>query len=138
MRARRGAFNESPRAIDPVAERRNSGRARARQVQQLAVQSLQLGSDGNSIPMAFFGCYCLALGYLVLDAPFLPRLLGWLLLLTGTIWLIDSIGTLVSPQFGRGIGLYLLPVGAAGELALALWLTIKGVNATSWLATEEA
>src|SRR5690349_20788575 len=38
-------------------------------------------------PLAFFGPYCLLIGYLILRSTFLPRALGLLMMLDGVGWL---------------------------------------------------
>ena len=44
------------------------------QLQALALTSLRLHAYGYNISTAFFGCYCIALGYLIVRSVFLPEL----------------------------------------------------------------
>jgi Domain of unknown function (DUF4386) len=78
----------------------------------------------NALP--FFACYCLLLGYLILRSTFLPRILGVLMVLAGLGWLI-----FLSPIAGR-LSTYIDVLGFVAELALMLWLVIKGVNEQRW------
>src|ERR1700751_4818068 len=47
-------------------------------------------------PLAFFGCYCLLIGYLIFRSTFLPRLLGALMAFGGLGWL-----TFISPALSQ-------------------------------------
>jgi hypothetical protein len=78
----------------------------------------------NALP--FFACYCLLLGYLILRSTFLPRILGALMVLAGLGWLM-----FLSPLAGR-LSTYIEVLGFVAELALMLWLVIKGVNEQHW------
>ena len=78
----------------------------------------------NSV--AFFGPYCLLIGYLIFRSTFLPRILGVLMALAGVGWLI-VLSTLAS-QLSR----YLEILGFLAEASLMLWLIVKGVNIPRW------
>lgn len=90
--------------------------------------TLRLGAQANSIAMTFFGTYCVLLGTLLLRTRLMPPLIGALLLLSGTCWLIDSLGSILLPELARSVRMYLMPVGAFGELTLAGWLAFKGIS----------
>jgi hypothetical protein len=81
--------------------------------------------------MVFFGCYCLLLGYLIFKSTFLPRIIGVLLAIAGTCYLINSLAAFIAPQFAARLYPYILIPGGA-ELVLAFWLLIFGVNAAKW------
>ena len=78
-------------------------------------------------PLVFFGCYCLLIGYLILESTFLPRALGALMLCAGLGWL-----TFLSPSLGRALYPYNLAPGIIGEGALTVWLLAFGVKASAW------
>lgn len=78
-------------------------------------------------PLAFFGCYCLAIGYLILRSEFLPRILGLLMALGGLGWL-----TFISPQLSAHLVPYNMAPGVIGETALTVWLLAMGVNVRHW------
>jgi hypothetical protein len=80
----------------------------------------------KTISLAFFGCYCLLLGYLIYTSTFLPRLLGALLSIAGAGWLI-----FLSP-LGTPLSTYLKILGFVAEASLMLWLIVKGVNSQRW------
>lgn len=84
-------------------------------------------APANLSPLWFFGFYCLLIGYLVVRSNFLPKFLGWLMLLAGLGWL----GFLYPPIEDR-FSVYIEVLGILAEAVLMLWLVIKGVNAQRW------
>ena len=85
-----------------------------------------LGSSSLN-PLAFFGCYCLVIGYLILRSTFLPQILGVLLAFGGLGWL-----TFISPALSSYLSPYNMAPGVLGESVLTLWLLTVGVNAQRW------
>jgi hypothetical protein len=77
--------------------------------------------------LAFFGVYCLLIGYLIFNSTFLPRVLGVLMMFGGLGWL-----TFVSATFAASVAPYNLFPGMLGEGALTLWLLVKGVDSAKW------
>jgi uncharacterized membrane protein len=77
--------------------------------------------------LAFFGFYCLLIGYLIFRSTFLPRALGVLMAFGGLGWL-----TFLSPALSKSLSPYNLAPGILGELALTLWLLVFGVNEQRW------
>jgi hypothetical protein len=76
--------------------------------------------------LAFFGPYCLLIGYLIFRSTFLPRTLGVLMALAGGGWLI-----VLSPLASQ-LSTYLEILGFLAEASLMLWLIVKGVNIPRW------
>ena len=76
--------------------------------------------------LAFFGPFCLLIGYLILRATFLPRILGVLMALAGVGWLL-----LLAPV-AIYLSTYLKVLGFVAEASLMLWLVVMGVNEQRW------
>jgi hypothetical protein len=76
--------------------------------------------------LAFFGPYCLLIGYLIFASTFLPRTLGVLMAAAGAGWLI-----FLSPLVIH-LSTYLKILGLFAEASLMLWLIVKGVNVQRW------
>ena len=94
----------------------------AHQVQAAALLSVILYRSVFQISFVLFACFELVIGFLILRSTFLPRWLGW--------WLIaGGIGglTLLWPPLAMSIWPLLVAAGA-GELALPVWLLVKGVD----------
>lgn len=107
--------------------------------ENFSVLTLTLRSNviGGNVVLMFFGFYCLSLGFLVVDAKFLPRILGVLLALAGVAWLARSFLTFLMPDVAREVSTYLLATAGIGEILFTLWLLLFGVNATKWHAQAE-
>ena len=97
------------------------------QLRALALMFLELNTQAGNICVVFFGVYCLLIGYLIFRSAFLPRILGVLMALAGLGWL-----TFLSPPLANHLSPYNLVLGFLAELALMLWLLVRGVNVQRW------
>ena len=102
------------------------------QLQAMAMTAITLQLQVFSIAMVFFGVQCLSIGYLVAQSTFLPRVLGILLGLGGTGYVIASFASFLIPSFGPHLIQFVLPVALIGEGSLTLWLLVKGLNIQRW------
>jgi len=102
------------------------------QLQALSLAALKLQSQVFPIGMIFFGIQCISIGYLVARSTFLPRILGVLLAIGGTCYVIVSFANFLAPSFGPRLVPFLMPIALIGEGALGGWLLIKGVDVQSW------
>jgi hypothetical protein len=101
----------------------------ADQLQALAALFLDLYAHGFSIAHIFWGLWLFPLGYLVFKSGFLPKVIGLLLIVAGLGYLVDfTLFFLFLP----GITVTVSEFTFVGEVALILWLLIKGVNAEQW------
>ena len=94
---------------------------------------LELSRFGNLVAALFFGLWLFPLGLLVFRSGFLPRVLG-VLLMVGTFgYLILFVQAFLFPGHERTLWSNpFLAVTHVAELALLLWLLIKGVNVERW------
>lgn len=99
--------------------------------QALAYLTLRLQSNGYTISLIFFGCFGLSLGYLILSARFMPRLIGALMVVAGFCYTVNSMAAFLAPELSS---FYLLLPVLAGEGSLALWMFFVGVNDAKWRA----
>lgn len=99
------------------------------QLQAMALLALKAHAVGFGIALMFFGPSCIALGYLIFKSGFLPRVLGILITIAGACYLINSFTLILSPPLAS---ILILVPAFIGELSLALWLTVKGVNVPKW------
>jgi Domain of unknown function (DUF4386) len=102
------------------------------QLQAAALFALRLHNDAYAISLVFFGFACLALGYLIFWSRFLPRWLGALMALAGISYLLNNFALFLDPALGATLFSFLFAPMFIAELALALWLAIKGVNVGKW------
>jgi hypothetical protein len=101
------------------------------QLQGAAYLSLRMFDYGYMIALAFFGCFCLVIGYLILRSTFFPRLVGPLLITEGLCYLTNSFAHFIAPAVGDRVFPFLLVSGLA-EVSFCLTLLIAGVNVQRW------
>lgn len=88
---------------------------------------LDLQKTGISIASIFWGLWLLPFGYLVIRSDFLPKILGVLLIVDGTAYVLDFFTALLAPNFGFAFTDFVF-----GELLIMLWLVIRGLDAEKW------
>ncbi|MEX2232117.1 MAG: DUF4386 domain-containing protein [Cyclobacteriaceae bacterium] len=72
--------------------------------------------------LVFFGIYMNLLGFLVLQAKYVPTIMGIFLILTGAGYIIDNLKYFFYPEIDTGF----LWFTYFGELVFMFWLLIKG------------
>ena len=95
------------------------------QLDGLALLSVTTYRIGFVTAQLFFSAWLFPLGWLVLRSGFLPRFLGWLLLLDGVAVLVWFLQALLAPDY-PAISYPAWAVGFIAELGLALWLLVRG------------
>jgi hypothetical protein len=90
------------------------------------LEQLHYGLAGLS-PLVFFGPFCVLLGVLILRSRFLPRWLGWPLIVAGLGWL-----AYLNPEVAQHASIVIFPVGFLAEFVLMLWLLLRGVDESRW------
>src|SRR5215469_7139409 len=98
---------------------------------------IRMHGQANGINQLFWGLWLLPFGSLVVSSRFLPRWLGYWLLLDGVAWATISVSWFLAPDYQDDLFLYLQPVFLA-ELAAMLWLLIIGVREPRVLAEPKA
>ena len=102
------------------------------QLSTLAYLPLRLHGYGFGLSLIFFACFCLVMGYLIFRSEYLPKALGVLLQIAGLCYLINSFAQLEAPDFADRIFPAILAPAFVGELSLAVWLSVRGVDAEKW------
>ena len=99
------------------------------QRQDLAMLFLKINDYGVLTLEAFWGLWLFPLGILVYRSRFLPRFLGVWLIITGFFYLGLSFTSIMLPQYKDMVlnSVFALPA-EIGEVALMLWLLIKGAK----------
>lgn len=114
------AGGSHPGAFDPL------------QSPALAHLALIMHDIAFNIALIFFGVGCLVDGYLIFKSGYLPKLIGLLMQLAGTCYLIACFSALLAPAFADMITPAILIPPLIGETSFCLWLLIKGVNVAKW------
>jgi len=97
------------------------------QLDALAYLFLRLHNQGIIVASVFWGLWLFPFGLLVIRSGFIPRVLGYLLIIAGSAYLGTAFATLVMPQLKPIIDPVALPMEAA-ELPIILWLAIWGAR----------
>ena len=101
------------------------------QREALASFFLDLHGFGYSVvAQVFFGLWLVPLGQLVVRSGFIPKLVGWLLVVAGVGYLVDVLIAALMPD----VGFVFSEFTFVGELLLMGWLLAKGVNVDAWRA----
>jgi len=95
---------------------------------------LNLHHHGFVVAEIFWGLWLFPLALLVYRSRFLPRFLGVWLAIAGFAWVILSLTGLLLPQYQDKVDTYSQPA-LFGEIALMLWLVIKGARPPALHAT---
>ncbi len=88
---------------------------------------IRIHGQAIGINQTFWGLWLLPFGSLVVSSHFLPRWLGYWLLLDGIAWVVVGITWFLAPDYSDALFRYFQPVFLA-ELAAMLWLLIMGAK----------
>jgi hypothetical protein len=97
------------------------------QLDALAYLFLRLHSQGITVASIFWGLWLFPFGLLVIRSGFIPRVLGYLLMIAGSAYLVTAFIVLILPQYAPIIRQVALPLESA-ELPIVLWLAIWGAR----------
>jgi len=98
------------------------------QIQSLVGFFLQLHQGGLQLAGVFFGLWLLPMGYLVIKSTYIPKTIGYFLILTCVGYLADVCLYFLFPQSKLVISEFTWP----GEVMMVLWLLTKGVRAEAY------
>lgn len=96
-------------------------------VQSQALFFTQLHALGYDLGLVFFGVHCWLLGALIARSGFLPRPLGWLVFAAGWVYVVGSAIRFGFPSASASFA-PAYAVCLVAELALGLWLLLRGAN----------
>jgi hypothetical protein len=97
------------------------------QQEALVLLFLQLRSHGVLANEIFWGLWLLPFGVLVIRSGFLPRFLGVWLIVGGVGYVAISLTGFLVPRYEELVSKIAFP-GMLGELAIMLWLLIRGAK----------
>ncbi len=97
-----------------------------------AFMATKLHGHGFAVGLVFFGFASLVRGHLIFKSGFLPKPLGVMMALAGGCYLANSFALLLMPSLATAIFPAVLFPAFMGELALCLWLSVKGIDGDRW------
>ncbi|QPC83746.1 DUF4386 domain-containing protein [Phototrophicus methaneseepsis] len=92
---------------------------------------LDAHSFGFTVGIAFLIIHVFALGYLIYQSGYFPRVLGILFLIAGFGYLFDTVGLLFIESYTTTPDLIAMLISVA-EIAFPVWLLVKGLNLQKW------
>jgi hypothetical protein len=102
------------------------------QLYALSFLSLRSHGYGFGMSLAFFGCFCLVIDYLIFRSGYLPKAVGILMQITGVCYLTSNFTLILSPSLANRLFLIVMVPAFVGEASLCFWLLFKGVNLGKW------
>ena len=94
----------------------------------LSLFFLEAHTTGYLLAGAFFGVSLIMLGLLLSRSGRFPVVLGWLVLVAGCGYLLETFGMFLAPE-GESIYTGVVTLTAViGEMGLSLWLIVKGIG----------
>lgn len=76
----------------------------------------------------FFGLWLFPMGYLVIKSGFIPKVIGYFLLIAGVGYVVDFTLFFLFPDITATVSGYTF----IGEVMLLLWLLVMGVKVEQW------
>ena len=98
------------------------------QLQAEALIFLRLHREGSNAGIVFFGVQIATIGYLILRSGLVPRLLGVILLIGGSVYVAGAFANFLLLPFRAQLAQFVALVVLLGEGSLALWLLTRGVD----------
>jgi len=100
---------------------------------------LDMHRIGYLIAQIFFGLYLLPLGYLVYRSGFMPKILGWVLMVGSAAYVAGVAVAFAGQGFESSLATSFGLVGGIAELIFLSWLLIRGIaeprkGALTWAA----
>jgi hypothetical protein len=100
----------------------------------LAYLFIYLHAQGIVVASIFWGLWLFPFGLLVIRSTFVPRVLGFSLMVAGGAYLASAVTTLLAPRYSVEVGRLALPL-QMGELPIVVWLLVQGVKGKRVIAT---
>ena len=72
--------------------------------------------------LIIFGLYLILLGYLTMKSTYIPKIMGWFLIIAGLGYIFAHLGKFMYPNVDTSFTM----ITAMGELVFMFWLLIKG------------
>lgn len=89
---------------------------------------LEMHRGGIFVAQIFWGLWLFPMGYLVFKSRFMPRIIGFFLMIGCLGYVIDSANFFLLPDLDVTVSEFTF----LGELMITFWLLIKGVNVERW------
>jgi len=102
------------------------------QLDALSYLFIRLHGAGLDVASIFWGLWLFPFGMLVIESGFIPRILGYLLMIAGSGYLLNVASVILAPQYEHQVHQVMMIFGL-GELPIMFWLLIWGAR---WQSTS--
>lgn len=96
----------------------------------LAMIFLNLSNDGMAMAQIFWGLWLFPLGLLVIKSDFIPKWIGYLLIVACFGYVVTSTAHFLLPDYVAVAAPFTAVAGTVAEFSIIFWLLIKGVKDT--------
>lgn len=96
------------------------------QLDALAFLFVRLHEKGIDIAAIFWGLWLFPFGILVIRSGFIPRVLGYLLIIAGAAYVAASFTSLILPHYANAVGQIALLL-EMGELPIVFWFFFRAI-----------
>lgn len=100
------------------------------QLQALAMVFLNLSNDGVAIAQIFWGLWLFPFGLLVIRSEFVPKWMGYLLIVACFGYVVNSTAHFLLPDHVALVAPFTAVAGTVAEFSIIFWFLIKGVKDT--------
>jgi len=97
------------------------------QLDALAMGSLRLGNSLGQLLLAIWGLWLFPFGILTIKSGFFPRVLGILLMVAGSAYLVSCVTAIIFPARIQVVSQVMMPL-YFGELPIVIWLLVMGAK----------
>jgi len=99
------------------------------QLQLLVMAFLKMYNYGNVVIGIFWGLWLIPFGQLVYKSGFMPKILGILLIIGGSAYVVDAFAFVLAPSYHFSVtGIIVGLTSSVAEFGMVFWLLIKGVR----------
>jgi len=98
------------------------------QIYELTTIFLHLNIFGVYVVTIFWSLWLFPFAYLAYKSNFFPKILAYLLVISGMCYMLASLSFIISPEVHKTLESYLSIPQSIGEVTMLLWLLIKGVS----------
>lgn len=101
------------------------------QLQAMAMVFLNLSNDGIALAQIFWGLWLFPFGLLVIRSKFIPKWIGYLLIVACFGYVVNSTAHFLLPNYVALVAPFTAVAGTVAEFSIILWFLIKGVKDTA-------
>ncbi|WP_422858609.1 DUF4386 domain-containing protein [Flagellimonas sp. S174] len=102
------------------------------QIESLVLFFFKLHSYGYDVVLTLFSAHCLIIGALFAKSRIIPSVFGIAFLITACCYFIFGFSSFLLPEVSQSLFPIILLPPLITELALALWLLVKGVSQSKY------